>query len=54
MKVKGSRTKRKTTPVPSTMMEKNRPMSEWKVISPKPNVLMTVSVQYTPVIQLKC
>jgi len=28
-----------------------RPTSEWKVMSPKPRVLMTTMVQYKPVIQ---
>jgi hypothetical protein len=38
-------------PDSNTMMLKNRPISLAKVISPKPNVVITVNVQYTPVIQ---
>ena len=42
-----------STPDMSTTMEKTRPRSEVKVMSPKPRVDMTVSVQYTPVTQVK-
>jgi len=51
MKAKGRRINRKITPDKSTRMEKMRPTSEWKVMSPKPRVLMTTMVQYKPVIQ---
>ena len=45
MKVKGRITSRKMTPVASTMMEKKRPAYDSKVMSPKPKVDITVSVQ---------
>ena len=45
MKVNGSMMRKKITPDMSTMMEKTRPRSEVKVMSPKPSVDMTVSVQ---------
>ncbi len=32
-------------PLSSTTIEKSRPRSVWKVMSPKPRVLITVSVQ---------
>jgi len=35
-------------------MEKSRPKSELKVMSPNPRVLMTVRVQYSPVSQECC
>ena len=53
MKVKGSMIRSSSTPDMSTTMEKIRPRSEVKVMSPKPRVDMTVSVQYTPVTQEK-
>ena len=51
MKAKGSMTSRHSTPVISTTTENSLPGSEVKVMSPKPSVVMTVSVQYRPVIQ---
>ncbi len=45
MNVNGSSTSRKITPVTKTMIEKMRPASLWKVISPNPSVDMTVRVQ---------
>jgi hypothetical protein len=45
MKVKGSTISSITMPEISTRMLKLRPRSLWKVMSPKPSVLMTVSVQ---------
>ena len=45
MKVKGIMIRKKITPDMSTTMEKMRPGSEEKVMSPKPSVDMTVSVQ---------
>jgi hypothetical protein len=53
MNVNGSMTSRKTIPDTSTTMEKARPRSETKVISPNPRVDMTVRVQYRPVSQEK-
>ncbi len=50
MKAKGSTISSSTTPDSSTTMLNSRPRSLWKVMSPKPRVLMTVSAQYTPVI----
>jgi hypothetical protein len=45
MIVKGSRISRKMIPDSSTMIEKKRPRSLWKVMSPNPSVDITVSVQ---------
>jgi hypothetical protein len=45
MKVKGRRTRRKIIPGSSTTIEKSRPRSVWKVMSPKQRVDITVSVQ---------
>jgi hypothetical protein len=45
MKVKGSRTNRKMMPLKRTTVEKTRPRSDWKVMSPKPSVDITVRVQ---------
>jgi hypothetical protein len=45
MNANGSTISRKTTPLSSTSMEKMRPASLLKVMSPKPSVLITVSVQ---------
>ena len=42
---RGELTIRKMTPERSTTMEKRRPASLWKVMSPKPSVDITVSVQ---------
>ena len=39
-------------PLSSTSMLKARPRSVWKVMSPKPRVDITVSVQYNPVNQV--
>ena len=50
MKANGSTIKSITMPVMSTTTLKRRPRSDWKVISPNPSVLITVSVQYSPVI----
>ncbi|OQC20334.1 MAG: hypothetical protein BWX71_02551 [Deltaproteobacteria bacterium ADurb.Bin072] len=45
MKMNGRRMRRKTTPDRSTRMEKARPRSLVKVMSPKPRVDMTTRVQ---------
>ena len=45
MKVKGKRMSRKIMPEISTTIEKIRPRSVWKVMSPKPRVDITVKVQ---------
>jgi hypothetical protein len=45
MKENGSRISMYTVPVSSTHMEKTRPRSEWKVMSPNPSVDITVKVQ---------
>lgn len=45
MKVKGRSMSSKTIPESKTTRENVRPRSLWKVMSPNPSVLMTVSVQ---------
>jgi hypothetical protein len=45
MKTKGRRVRKRKTPERSTRMEKVRPRSELKVMSPNPRVVITVSVQ---------
>ena len=45
----GSTISSSTIPVSSTIVLNSRPRSVSKVMSPKPSVLITVSVQYTPV-----
>ena len=52
MNVNGNRMRRNSVPVISTTTEKMRPASDWKVMSPKPNVVIVTSVQYTAVGQL--
>ena len=49
MNVKGRMMNMEIVPDNSTTMEKARPRSEVKVISPNPSVDMTVNDQYTPV-----
>jgi hypothetical protein len=47
-------TRRNTTPDSRTTMLNTRPMSLVKVMSPNPSVVITTSVQYTPVIHECC
>ena len=47
MNTNGSITSRNVDPESSTTTEKMRPASDSKVMSPKPSVVIVVSVQYT-------
>jgi len=44
-RTKGRSMRRKTTPEMVTMVANRKPVSEWKVMSPNPRVVMTVMVQ---------